>query len=160
VLVAVLAAIPVFAVFRWLPYPDEDPPPNLVSFAPLELTSELRSILHPGEPFKNPQAWGSWFELSLPGHPIFVDSRFELMPAETLRANRRIAGAEPGLERDLDALPVRVLVVNREREPMLVEALASSPIWERVYGDADGLIFIRQDRAPPAAAAPCEGSTG
>lgn len=147
-LAGVFAAIPVFAIFRWLPYPSADPPPNLLTRAPLALTSELRTILQPREPFGNPQAWGSWFELSLPNHLVYVDSRFELMPVQTLRANHRIANAEPGWERDLDALPVRVLVVEREREPRLVAALASSGVWHQVYADDDGLIYVREDQAP------------
>lgn len=155
VLACTFAAVPLFAVFRWLPYVHEDPPANLVSFAPAALTSELRSILKPGEPFKNPQAWGSWFELSLPGHPLFVDSRFELMPVASLQANHRIAQAESGWERDLDALPVRVLVVNRDREPLLVDALASSTVWREAYSDAEGLIFVRVDRAPSPPMPPC-----
>jgi hypothetical protein len=156
-LAGVFAAIPVFAIFRWLPYPDADPPPNLLTRAPLALTSELRTILQPREAFANPQAWGSWFELSLPNHLVYVDSRFELMPVESLRANHRIANAEPGWERDLDALPVRVLVVEREREPRLVEALASSVVWREVYADDDGVIYVRADRppsAPPACPVP------
>ena len=148
VLAAVLVAIPTFAIFRWVPFPGTEPPPNLVSYAPRALTAELGSILEPGEAFKNPQAWGSWFELTLPGHLLFVDSRFELMPAESLRVNGRIAGAAPGWERDLDSLPVRVLVVNRDREPLLVEAMASNTSWRQVYADEDGLIFVRDDREP------------
>jgi hypothetical protein len=155
VLACTFAAIPIFAAFRWLPYAREAPPPDLVSFAPAALTSELRSTLQPGEPFKNPQAWGSWFELSLPGHPLFVDSRFELMPVESLRANHRIATAEPGWERDLDALAVRVLVVDREREPRLADAMASSSDWRLVFEDEEGLIFVRDDRPPAVPLAPC-----
>jgi hypothetical protein len=155
-LVAVVVAIPVFAVFRWAPYTGDAPPPRLVSYAPPGITSELRSILVPGEPFKNPQAWGSWFELSLPGHPLFVDSRFELMPVESLRVNHRIASAEPGWEEALDALPVRVLVVSRDREPALVEALDRHATWRQVYADDDGLIFVRDDREPTALETSCE----
>jgi hypothetical protein len=156
VLVAIVVAIPVFAVFRWVPYTGDAPPPRLVAYAPPGITSELRSILVPGEPFKNPQAWGSWFELTLPGHRLFVDSRFELMPAESLRINHRIASAEPGWEEALDALPVRVLVVSRDREPALVEALEGHATWRRVYADDDGLIFVRDDREPVVLETSCE----
>jgi hypothetical protein len=156
VLVAVVVAIPVFAVFRWVPYAGDAPPPRLVSHAPQGITSELRSILVPGEPFKNPQVWGSWFELALAGHPLFVDSRFELMPVESLRVNHRIASAEPGWEEALDALPVRVLVVSRDREPALVEGLEGQSTWRRVYADDDGLIYVRDDREPVVLETSCE----
>jgi hypothetical protein len=159
-LAGVFAAIPLFAVLRWLPYVDQEPPATLVSFAPRALTAELRSVLSPGEAFKNPQAWGSWFELTLPGHPLFVDSRFELMPVPSLDANHRIALAEPGWERALDALPVRVLVVDRDTEPRLVEALASNPTWTEVYEDQDGLVFVRKDRSAAGPAPPCDEDGG
>jgi hypothetical protein len=145
-LVALMVAVPVFALFRWLPYAGEDPPPRLVSYAPRALTEELRSVLEPGEPFRNPQAWGSWFELTLPGHLLFVDSRFEVMPAATLGINHRIASAEAGWERALDALPVRVVVVGRDQEPDLVRALAQDATWRAVYDDDEGLIYVRDDR--------------
>jgi hypothetical protein len=156
VLVAVVVAIPVFAVVRWVPYTGDAPPPRLVSYAPPGITSELRSILVPGEPFKNPQAWGSWFELVLPGHPLFVDSRFELMPVESLRVNHRIASGQPGWEEALDALPVRVLVVSRDLEPELVEALERQDTWRRVYADDDGVIYVRDDREPVVRERSCE----
>jgi hypothetical protein len=155
VLIGAVAAIPLLALSRWLPSAGDVPPPNLLSFAPREVTTELRSILMPGEPFRNPQAWGSWFELALPDHRIFVDSRFELMPVASVEANRRIAGARPGWEDDLDRLPVRVLVVDREREATLVQAVAASSVWRRVYEDDDGMIFVRDDREPVSFAPGC-----
>jgi len=158
-LVAMLAAVAVVALVRWLPYPGPVPPASLVRYAPQALTTELRSILRPGEPFANPSAWGSWFELELPGHPLFVDSRFEVMPVETVRASWLIARAGPGWERELDALPVRVVAVDRVAQAPLATALASSGHWRRVYSDADGLIYVQIDgeSAPPlpaCAAAP------
>lgn len=157
-LVAVLATLPLVALSRWLPYAGEVPPRGLVQHAPQALTVELRSILRPGEPFANPVTWGSWFELELPNHPVFVDSRFELIPVDALRASLLLTGAGSGWEQTLDGLPVRVLVVNRETQGPLVAALASSSDWRLVYSDAEGLVFGREGGEPPPPLPACSGA--
>lgn len=155
VLIGVLAVVPLVAAARWIPYIASEPPPNLVLWAPTRLTAELRTILEPGEPFADPQSWGSWFELTLPDHPVMVDSRFEVIPADAVRAAFRIAETEPGWEKDLRSLPVRILVVDRETEPALVLALPSVAGWREVYSDEDGLILEREDTAPAAPLQSC-----
>jgi hypothetical protein len=155
VLLGVLAVVPLVAAARWIPYTASEPPPDLVLWAPTRLTAELRTLLRPGEPFANPQSWGSWFELTLPDHPVMVDSRFEVIPRDAVRAAFRIAETEPGWERDLQSLPVRVLVVDRETEPALVAALPSVAAWREVYSDEDGLILEREAVAPAAPLPSC-----
>lgn len=154
-LVGVFALLPLVAAIRWLPYAGTDPPAHLMRFAPERLTQELRTILQPGEPFQNPQAWGSWFELMLPSHPVAVDARIEVLPDDVQRASITIARVDPGWEERLDAIPVRVLVVDRLTQPELVEALPSQDLWRRAYADADGLIYVREDRAPAEPVPPC-----
>ena len=148
VLVGAFAVLPLIAAVRWLPYAGEDPPAHLMRFAPERLTEELRSILAPGEPFANPQAWGSWFELMLPDHPVAVDARIEVLPDDVQLASIAISRAEPGWEELLDEIPVRVLVVDRVTQDELVEALPSQDVWREVYADGDGLILVREDRPP------------
>lgn len=159
-LVGVIAAVALVATARWFPYTGSQPPSNLILFAPIRLTAELRALLQPEEPFANPQSWGSWFELMLPGHPLLVDSRFEVVPPDAVRASFRIAEAEPGWEEDLDSLPVRILAVDRETEEALVEALPSNAGWRQVYSDDDGLIYVREGGAPADPLPACEGASG
>lgn len=157
VLVATLVAVPILAASRWVPSTTDEPPRNLLTFAPIALTEELRGILRPGEPFGNPQPWGSWFELVLPGHPVFVDARFEVVPPEAVRASIAIASADPGWEEHLQELPVRVFVVDREHQAALVNALPSLTGWQQVYADEDGLILLREGGAPVEPLPTCEG---
>jgi hypothetical protein len=159
-LVCVFALLPLIAVIRWLPYAGKDPPSHLMRFAPERLTQELRSILRPGEPFANPQSWGSWFELTLPSHPVYVDARIELLPEEAQRASIAIADAEPGWEALVDAIPVRVLVVDRQTEQELVDAMPTLETWRQVYADANGLIFVRRGSSPAEPMPPCPQATG
>jgi hypothetical protein len=149
VLVGVLAVLPLAAMIRWLPYAGDDPPAHLLRFAPEALTAELRSVLRPGEPFANPQAWGSWFELTLPNNPVYVDARIEVLPDDAQRSSIAISNAEPGWEALLDDLPVRVLAVDRLTQPLLLDALRSQEAWRPVYADAGGMIYVREERSPP-----------
>jgi hypothetical protein len=154
-LVGVFAVLPLIAAVRWLPYSGNDAPQHLLRFAPEPLTDELRTILEHGEPFANPQAWGSWFELTLPAHTVFVDSRIEIVPDDVLRASFTIQHAEPGWQEELDAIPVRVVVIDRLTQPDLVEAIASDDRWREVYADEDGIILVHEDRPPAPARPPC-----
>jgi hypothetical protein len=158
-LLGVLAIVPLVSGARWLPYRTAEAPSSLIQHAPTRLTAELRSLLEVDEPFANAQSWGSWFELTLPGHPVFVDSRFEIVPAEALQASITISEANKGWEKELEALPVRVLAVDRETEPALVMALPSIDGWRQVYSDEAGLIVAREG-AVPAAPLPACGAVG
>jgi hypothetical protein len=160
VLVFAFALLPVVASIRWLPYAGAEAPAHLMRFAPVRLTEELRTILGPGEPIANPQAWGSWFELTLPRHPVYVDARIEVVPDEDQLTAVRLTRAEPGWEEALDAVPARVLVVDRLTQPNLVDAMPTASGWREVYADDDGLVFVREG-APPVPPLPeCEDAPG
>jgi len=144
-----LAAIAFVALLPWLPHRNADPPGRLLEYAPAPLTRRLEQVLRPGEGFINPQAWGSWFELALPTHPVFIDSRFEVIPDETVRASGRLTRAEPGWERTLAAIPARVLVISRQTQPVLAAEIHGVAEWTRVYEDEDGIILVRAGGSAP-----------
>jgi hypothetical protein len=161
VLLGLLAAVPLVAGARWFPHASAEPPSEgLIRLAPAALTEELRSRLQPGEPFANAQPWGSWFELSLPEYPVMVDSRFEVVPPQAVRASIEISSAEPGWQAELDALPVRFYAVDREHQPALVAVLPELEGWRRAYSDADGLILVRAGAHPPPALPECDVGAG
>lgn len=157
ILVGTLAVVPLVAAARWLPHASSEPPQGMLRLAPVILTDELRSLLLPEEPFANPQAWGSWFELTLVGHPVLVDSRFEVVPPDAIRDSIVISSADVGWEERLEALPVRILVVDRAHQEALADALPALQDWQQVYADGDGLILVREGRAPAKPLPACEG---
>jgi hypothetical protein len=157
-LVGVFALLPLIAAVRWLPYGGNDAPEHLLGFAPEPLTAELREILEPGEPFANPQAWGSWFELTLPDHPVYADSRIEVVPDDVLRSSFTIQRADPGWQEELDAIGMRVLVIDRLTQPDLVDAIGSNDAWREVYADEDGIVLVREGRDPVERLPPCPPS--
>jgi hypothetical protein len=160
VLLGALVSVPLIAGARWIPHASAEPAVGLLRLAPAALTEDLRSRLEPGEPFANAQSWGSWFELTLPEHPIFVDSRFEVVPPRAVRSSITISSAEPGWQAELDALPVRFYAVDREHQPALVAALPELEGWRQAYSDEDGLILVREGASPAPALPGCEAGAG
>lgn len=144
---AISAALVVVALgtfIRWLPYGGSEPPPDLLTFAPAGITRELRGSLAPGERLFNPQGWGSWFELELPGNPVFVDSRWEVVPERAWDDYYDLSLARQGWQDVLDRWGMNVAVLARDQQRFLIPIMRADPRWRLVYEDADGLIFRRR----------------
>jgi hypothetical protein len=118
-------------------------PGQRVADAPVALTSELQQVLRPGERVFNAQRWGSWFELALPDHPVFVDSRIELFPTGVWNDYLNVSVAREGWQEILSRWNVRVLALHPVQQEDLIPAVARDPHWRRVYRDDDGSIFVR-----------------
>ena len=123
------------------------PPVSLVSAAPEGLASVAGRLLAPGEPVFAAQAWGSWLEFALPGHPVVVDSRVETISRTTWDDYVAVSTAEPGWPAILESWGIRVLVVDRREQPALLAALQAEPTsWQRLRGDGEGAVFVRLER--------------
>ncbi len=131
---------------RWFPYrTDEAPAPGMLMEAPAGITAALRTMVTPGEPVFNAQAWGSWLELALPGNPVAVDSRIELFSRDVWDRYARVSTAQPDWEQILEEWHVRIVVVNARQQPILLrQLLQGSPRWQQQYRDADGAVFVRR----------------
>lgn len=128
---------------RWLPYAGEDPPSELIRLAPVAMTERLRGVLAPGERIFNAQRWGSWFELALPKDPVFVDSRFEVVPESAWKEYEAISLGREGWQEALIELGVRVVAIARDQQDGLIPRIERDPGWRLVYEDDDGLVFQR-----------------
>lgn len=87
--------------------------------------------------------WGSWFELTLPDVPMFVDARAEVFPDAVWRDYFLATDAGPGWQRVFDRWGVDVVAVSRRTRPKLIPAMEADPGWSVVYEDADGVVFAR-----------------
>ena len=92
----------------------------------------------------NAQAWGSWFELALPGVPIAVDSRIEVIPTAAWDDHLALSAGAPDWEAILDRWKVTVVVASREEQAGLIPLIQASSAWTQVYQDADGFVFVRR----------------
>ena len=117
---------------------------SIVGDAPAGLTRELRSLpLQPGERIFSPQIYGSWFELELPDHPVFVDSRIEIFPTPVWDEYTAITSAREGWQEILARRDVRVVVADGDQMAKLLPVIQDDPSWRLVYTDLDGSIYLR-----------------
>lgn len=145
VLAIILCVIAIGPVVRWLPYTRQDPPGPLLGSAPIGITRALDRTLRPGQPFFNAQGWGSWFEFALPSNPVFVDSRWEVIPGSAWDAYAAISAGRsdwPGL---LDAYGLRVVALSHEFQGPLRPLIEHDPAWRLVYEDDEGAVFVRSN---------------
>jgi hypothetical protein len=118
-------------------------PGTRVADAPVALTARLRQVVQPGHRVFNFQRWGSWFELSVPDDPVFVDSRIELFPAAVWNDYLAVSNAKEGWDRILDRWQVDAVVVNVDQQAALIRLMRQDPAWRLVYEDDEGVIFVR-----------------
>ena len=130
---------------RWTPYQRALPVPgSMITEAPMGVTESLRVVLRPGERVFGAQAWGSWLEFALPDHPVAVDSRIELFPVDVWTRYALVSRGDAGWQRVLDEWQVRVVAVNPQQQPLLIQRLTPDSAWQLVHRDADGLVFVRR----------------
>lgn len=130
---ALLVALVIVALPWWRP---EDPlagRTGLLSYAPSELAAALRDIARPGDRVVAPQTWGSWLEWAVPDARYFIDSRFELYPAEAWNDHMALGTTRAGDV--LDRWNVDILVMEPGSDvPDGWRALETTP---------DGAIYVR-----------------
>ena len=143
VLVGVFCVVALVPLLRWIPYRDANPPEGLLTDAPPGITRALVGVLQPGEAFFNAQKWGSWFEFALPDHPVFVDSRFELIPERAWREYDTVSVGAPGWQAILSDRGFEVVALARDQQGPLLRAIADDPRWVRVYEDETGAVYRR-----------------
>lgn len=115
----------------------------LLAEAPTGISSRLEEILRPGEGLFNAQNWGSWLEFSLPGHPVFVDSRIEIFPEDVWEDYIAVSSGRSDWEEILDRWDLRVVAAQRGQQAALIPLMRRHPGWRTAYEDGAGAIFVR-----------------
>ncbi len=142
-LLGVIGLAIVLALPWWRPADPLTGRQGLLSYAPSDLAIALRNIVKPGDRVFVPQTWASWFEWAVPDASYFLDSRFELYPADVWQGYLAIADGTDGTgSAELDAWQVDVVVAS------LADGGTDppEPAWARVYAGLDGVIFARSSR--------------
>ncbi|MEW5992660.1 MAG: hypothetical protein AB1736_15135, partial [Chloroflexota bacterium] len=124
-------------------------PAGLLTYAPPGITAVLRATAGPQDRVWNPQAWGSWLELAVPGPRYAFDSRIELIPAEAWAAGDTVLAAAPGWDAILEAYGATIVVVEGPPTGPLAAALAASGGWTLATRDEDGSIWVARHRQVP-----------
>jgi hypothetical protein len=143
---ALLATILVLAGVVLLPYWRTPSPETgregLLLHAPAALTVELRRIATADDRIFNPQPWGSWFELTVPTTPVFVDSRIELYAPSVWQDYAAVTEGRADWASVLERHGVTI-VVTEGSASSLQDRLTADPGWRSTWSDETGDIFVR-----------------
>ena len=89
----VVAALP-----WWRPVDPITGRAGILSYAPSGLAAEVRRIAPPGTRVLAAQTWTSFLEWAVPDARYFLDSRFELFPAEVWTDRETISAGGPAAD--------------------------------------------------------------
>ena len=90
-------------------------------------------------------AFGSYLMWAAqPDYKVFVDSRIELYPEEIWDDYWSITSAQSNWKTLLNQYQVNTLMLEPEKQALLIAAARSSPMWELVYDGKDAVIFKRK----------------
>jgi len=143
-IVVVLALVGVVLLPTWRGGSGIEGPTGLLTDAPAGITASLVGRVGPTDRIWNAQRWGSWLELALPGIPIAVDSRIEVIPAAAWDDHIALSGGSSSWESILDRWGVTVVVASRDEQADLIPLIKASPAWTLIHEDAAGLVFVRR----------------
>jgi len=143
VFAAVIVVVGLASLPLWRTGSRTAPSPRLVTIAPVAMTAEPRRLLRPGERFFDPVPWASWFELTLPRNPVFLDPRIEIFPKRILDQHEDVTLGRQGWQRVLARWGIRAVVADRGEEGQLIPIIERDPRWREVYADAGGAVFVR-----------------
>lgn len=116
-------------------------PPGLLTDAPRGITDAVLAIAGPADRIWNAQRWGSWLELAVPGTPVAVDSRIELIPTDAWDDHLALSRGAPDWAAILDRRGVTIVVASAEEQKALIPLLTASPAWRSVFHDGVGAVF-------------------
>ena len=133
---AVLILLVVAALPWWRPADPITGRTGILSYAPSGITVVLRRIAPAGTRVLAPQTWTSFLEWAVPDARYFLDSRFELFPAEVWADRATIAAGGPAADNALTHWGVDLMVLPAGTQLGLIG-------WAVLYEDPDGAILAR-----------------
>ncbi len=149
-LIAAMLAAAGVLVFPWWGRASTEPSERLLAPAPVGITMTVAASLRSGGRMFNAQRWGSWFELALPSHPVFVDSRVEVIPASVWSDYQAVSSGRQGWQAILDHWRIDLVVLDRQEQAGLLPLIRRDSGWRLIRADGDGLVFERaRSPSPP-----------
>ncbi len=143
-IVVVLVLVGLILLPTWRGGTALEGPTGLLTDAPPGITTALLARVGPTDRIWNAQMWGSWLEFALPGVPIAVDSRIEVIPAQAWDDHVALSGGSADWQAILDRWKVTVVVASRTEQAALIPLLRASPAWTILHEDTDGVVFVRR----------------
>lgn len=109
---------------------------------PIVATEYIMAIRPPGNVF-HAMSFGSYLIwAAYPEYRVFVDGRIELFSEEIWQDYLTISAGMGDWEGKLDRYDVHTLLLSRDEQPELVNAILNKPEWQLVFEDDAALIFV------------------
>jgi len=147
IVVALLVLVCVGLLPMWRSSDPLAGPAGLLTDAPTGIADHLAALATPADRVWNAQGWGSWLELTVPGVPLAVDSRIEVIPAAAWEDALALDGGPADWAAILDRWHVTIVGASRIEQGALIPLLEAGSGWHVAYEDADGAIFVRNGAA-------------
>ncbi|HZR99086.1 MAG TPA: hypothetical protein VFE37_10290 [Chloroflexota bacterium] len=114
--------------------------------------AEFVATLPGGLRLFNDLDWGGYLGWRLaPVDRVFADERFGDYPPAVYHDYARVSEARAGWDALLDGYGVDALILSRQHQPDLIDALAGHPAWQPVYADEQAVVYLRQDAGAASA---------
>lgn len=88
-------------------------------------------------------SWGGWFEVEVPGVPMFVDSRAEIFPNHIWEEYYEVTTGRPGFQEVFDQWGIDAVVLERRQHALAIRTMEHTPSWITYYQDSQGVVFVR-----------------
>lgn len=123
----------------------EEERPPLSPNTPVEASAWLaEQQAHFAGPLWADVSFASYHVYALREYPVWIDTRFELYPTEQWERYLELATAAPNWPTILEEEGFNLLMLDRENQPLLIQALRQTPDqWGLCYQDEAALLFVR-----------------
>ena len=88
-------------------------------------------------------AYSSYLVYALPERPVWIDTRFEVYPPEHWERYKAINAATWHWESLLAEQGIQSLLLSRNEQADLIQAVDISNNWGEVYSDEISVIFVK-----------------
>jgi hypothetical protein len=120
-----------------------DSPPALSAETPVDATSWLAGHPELPDPLWADLAYSSYLVYALPERPVWIDTRFEVYPPEHWEQYKAISAAAWNWETLLKDEGINLLMLSKNEQAELMQAVGFSGNWDEVYSDETSIIFTR-----------------
>jgi hypothetical protein len=148
ILVAASLSMLLLALMPWW---RTDRPASLFQDVPLRATAAVERQLPDGTHLLVHQPWGSWFLFAVPGIPVFLDSRIEIVPQDVWDDYDAVAFAGAQWRQALERRNVEAILAKKESWP-LIPFLRADTGWRVTYEDDEAILFSKVTAATGNAA--------
>lgn len=121
-----------------------DAPPALSAETPVEAAAWLKAHPEIPDPLWAELAYSSYLVYALPERPVWIDTRFEVYPPAHWERYKAINAARWDWESLLEEEGIQSLLLSKNAQAALIQAVDFSSNWREVYSNENSMIFVKK----------------